>query len=52
MIQDCQDEIDDLTNKWYPKLVEKREKKKKKNFIVVGVMLLIVITFFTWASLS
>lgn len=52
MIQDCQDEIDEIINKWYPKLVEKRNKKKMKNLITVGLMLILVIIFFLMASLS
>jgi len=50
VISDIEDAYTDLKEKWFPKLVEKREKKKKKNLIVVGVALLLVVAFFTWAS--
>ena len=51
IINDIEDAFSDFKEKWFPKLVEKREKKKKKNLIVVGVMLLLVVAFFTWAAL-
>jgi hypothetical protein len=51
VINDIEDAFTDLKDKWFSKLIEKREKKKKKNLIVVGVMFLIVIAFFSWASI-
>lgn len=42
MVNDCNDGLDDLKNKWYTKLIEKRDKKKKANKITVIVLLVLV----------
>ncbi len=39
MLADCSDSLDDLKNKWYPKLIEKRDKKKKALKITIIVVL-------------
>jgi len=41
MVADCNDSLDDLKNKWYTKLIEKRDKKKKANKIMVIVILVL-----------
>jgi hypothetical protein len=51
IVNDLDDLFSDFKDKWFPKLIEKREKKKKKNIIVVSVMLILVIAFFSWAAL-
>jgi hypothetical protein len=43
MMADCQDSLDDLKNKWYVKLIEKRDKKKKQT----KIMIIVVIVLFT-----
>jgi hypothetical protein len=43
MMADCQDSLDDLKNKWYVKLIEKRDKKKKQT----KIMIIVVIILFT-----
>lgn len=42
MMADCQDSLEDLKNKWYVKLIEKRDKKKKQTKIMVIVILVLV----------
>lgn len=42
MMADCQDSLDDLKNKWYVKLIEKRDKKKKQTKIMVIVIVVLV----------
>jgi hypothetical protein len=42
MITDCQDNLDELKNKWYVKLIEKRDKKKKQNKIMIIVLFVIL----------
>jgi DNA helicase IV len=41
MMADCQDSLDDLKNKWYIKLIEKRDKKKKQTKIMVIVIIVL-----------
>jgi hypothetical protein len=41
VVADCQDSIDDLSNKWFPKLIEKREKKKKQTYIIMAVVVVL-----------
>lgn len=41
MMADCQDSLDDLKNKWYVKLIEKRDKKKKQTKIMVIVVVVL-----------
>ena len=41
MMTDCQDSLDDLKNKWYVKLIEKRDKKKKQNKIKIIVIVVL-----------
>jgi hypothetical protein len=41
MMADCQDSLDDLKNKWYVKLIEKRDKKKKQTKIMVIVIIVL-----------
>ncbi|MBC7524046.1 MAG: hypothetical protein H7239_06375 [Flavobacterium sp.] len=52
ILADCQDSIDELRNKWLPKLMVKREKKKKQNLIIIGVIVFLIITFYTYVSFS
>jgi hypothetical protein len=42
MMADCQDSLDDLKDKWYVKLIEKRDKKKKQTKIMVIVIVVLV----------
>ena len=38
MVADCNDSLDDFKNKWYTKLIEKRDKKKK---VVIVILVLV-----------
>ncbi len=52
MIADCQDSLDDLKNKWYVKLIEKRDKKKKQTKIMIIVVVVLLIAMFVGLGIA
>jgi hypothetical protein len=52
MMEDCQDSLDELKNKWYVKLIEKRNKKKKQTLILMFVVIILFIAMMIGLSLA